>query len=289
MGFLFVDKILQLSPGAFTQGIKQITADEAYLTQDAQGQYCFIPSLVGEALGQLAAWNVMQQNDFTKRPVAGIVSRACMYRPVYVGETVLLASTIDGLDEEKVHYHSEARVQDTVVFRIEGALGPLLPMDDFIDRETVCAQFTAIYRPNDTTDASTVASVVQPALNPTPMCFDRILEWDVGARVVAEKQIDGDAPYFMDHFPNQPVLPMTVLLACKHDLLNTFLADTVFDVAYQLTELRKIKMNAFVKPGDRLVSQLTVKQRDKTQLVVLARSDVNGKRVCVLEMVMTAL
>ena len=149
MRFLFVDRILQSSPGERIEGLKHITADDYYLSSDGDGQLYFTSSLVGETLGQLAAWNVMEHCDFTKRPVAGVVAKATLHRPAYVGETLRLESIIDSLDDVVVQYHSIARVGDEVVFTVDGALGPLLPMDDFIERDVIRRQFSQINRPGE--------------------------------------------------------------------------------------------------------------------------------------------
>ena len=95
MRFLLVDRILELSPLQWVRGIKHITRDDHYLCNDEQGTLCFIPSFIGEAIGQLAAWNVMSCNDFTLRPVAGVVSSSSLHRPAYLGDTLLLEAVID--------------------------------------------------------------------------------------------------------------------------------------------------------------------------------------------------
>ncbi len=251
-----------------------------------------MPSLIGETLGQLAAWNVMLSNDFQRRPVAGVVSSARLHQSAFVGETLFLESFIDELDDTAVQYHSVARVNDDIVFSIEGALGPLLPMGDFIDSDVVRRQFSEIYRPGDSLVCS--RSQRDENLSPrmtaviTPLLFDSILTSEPGVRLSAEKRITRAAPYFADHFPNKPVLPMTVLLECKINLAREFVAQAQFSTPYHVQALRKIKMNVFVHPGDVLTSFVTVKSHDANELVLSFRSEVDGKRVCVLEMVMTA-
>lgn len=291
MRFLFVDRILQLNPSELVRGIKHITRDEPYLCQDDQGKPCFIPSLIGEALGQLAAWNVMASNDFTLRPVAGVVSSARLHRPAYVGETLLLESFIDTVDESAVQYHSVARVGDDTVFSIEGALGPLLPMTDFIDPVIVRRQFMEINRPGDWSHITT-SKIGRPlgesAIRAVPMLFDQILSCEPGVQLCAEKRISRAAAYFPDHFPNKPVLPMTVLLECKLNLAREFVAGAGFNKRYQVSELRKIKMNGFVHPGDSVTTYLKVKQQNEHELILSFRSEVEGRRVCVLDMVMNA-
>lgn len=293
MRFLFVDRILQLVPGEIVRGIKHITRDDTYLCRTDEDKLCFMPSLIGETLGQLAAWNVMACNNFSHRPVAGVVSSACLHRPAYVGETLLLECTIDSLDDAAVQYHSVARVGDEVVFSIDGALGPLLPMTDFIDSNVVRRQFDEINRPgawpvipaqHEPFDGFSNDNIVAM----TPMLFDRILNCEPGVRLSAEKRITRAAPFFPDHFPNKPVLPMTVLLECKLNLAREFLARAQYDRTYHVCEMRKIKMNVFVHPGDTLISHLTVKQHDEETLILNFRSEVDGRRVCVLDMVMTA-
>ncbi|RUQ85287.1 hotdog family protein [Legionella septentrionalis] len=292
MRFLFVDRILQLSPAEYVCGIKHVTFDDHYLCQDGEGKWCFIPSLIGETLGQLAAWNVMLHNDFTARPVAGVVASAHLHRPVYVGETLLLESFIDALDDAAVRYHSVARVGDEIVFRIENALGPLLPMEDFIAPECVRRQFAEINRPGHWPLVSPAGIEILPAapaqISCANMSFDRIVSSTPGEQLCAEKFINRAASYFPDHFPNKPVLPMTVLLECKLNLAREFLARAQFTQGYQVREMRKIKMNDFVQPGDVIACQLSVKQRDEEELILAFRSEVAGKRVCVLEMVLTA-
>ncbi|STX27781.1 (3R)-hydroxymyristoyl-ACP dehydratase [Legionella beliardensis] len=293
MRFLFVDRIVQLVPGSMIRGIKHITQDDGYLYKDEQGHGYFASSLIGETLGQLAAWNVMFTNEFTKRPVAGIVSSARLYRQAYVGETLLLESIIDSLDEHAVEYHSVARVGDDVVFTVEGALGPLLPMENFINKEEVRQQFNEIHRPGEWSDYLELSFVDgkaltnQVALKPLTMAFDKLIQCEPDVSMTAVKHISRSAPYFPDHFPDNPVLPMTVLLECKLHLAQVFLQQSSFKGQYQVSELRKIKMNEFVYPGDVLYCYVSVLQKSEQQLILRFRSEVDKKRVCIVDVVMT--
>lgn len=289
MRFLFVDRIFELVPAQFVRGIKHITRDDAYLCPDEHGRLCFIPSLIGESLGQLAAWNVMVSNNFTYRPVAGLASKARLVRPAYVGETLLLESYIDSLDDTAVQYHSVARVRDEIVFTIDGALGPLLPMAEFIDEEDVRRQFKEINRPGTWLDISTEGEqpLEQFPLGSLPMAlmyFDRIVESNPKVMIRAEKRITRAAPYFPDHFPNKPVLPMTVLLECQLNLARDFVKRSDFKVHYVVSELRRIKMSEFIYPGDVVVCTLSVKRQDDEVLILTCRSEVSGKRICVMDL-----
>lgn len=292
MRFLFVDRIVQLIPGELVRGVKHVTKDDAYLTTDATGRVCFIPSFIGETLGQLAAWNVMQHNDFTLRPVAGVVSSVQIHRPAYLGETLLLESYIDSLDDRAVQYHSTARVGDQVLFTIESALGPLLPMASFIADDEIRQQFNEINRPGEWSFYESLPenSEIKNELVTinSNMTFDKIIAMEPGVSLVAEKRINAAASYFRDHFPQKPVLPMTVLLECKSNLAREFVARAGYSQNYQVSELRKIKMNEFVQPGDVLVCHVKVKEQNEQQLILNYRSEVDGKRVCVVDIVLQA-
>ena len=279
MRFLFVDRILNSSKGKTIQGIKHITSDDHYLSSDENGRYYFPTSLIGETLGQLAAWNVMEHLDFAKRPVAGVVASAKLVRRAFV----------DSLDESSVHYHSIARVGDEVVFTIDGALGPLLPMTDFIDIESARRQFTLINRPgawpvNTPSSFDPIFKKIQRVNS--SMTFDALLTSESGVQLSAVKYINYAAPYFPDHFPKKPVLPLTILLECKLNLAREFIDRAHFATPYQAVEMRRIKMNDFVLPGDILICYVKVKRQDEHELVLSFRSEVEGKRVCVMELVL---
>jgi 3-hydroxymyristoyl/3-hydroxydecanoyl-(acyl carrier protein) dehydratase len=292
MRFLFVDRIVDSIPGELIRGIKHITADDSFLTIDEKGRACFIPSLIGETLGQLAAWNVMALLEFQYRPVAGIVARACLHRPAYVGETLILESFIDHLDEGVMGYHSQAKVGEELVFSLEGALGPLLPMDDFIDLESVKQQYAEINRPGDWANIckecapdSNEGSLLNSELPILSMQFDRIHSSQPGISLIAEKKVSRAAPYFPDHFPKKPVLPLTILLECKLNLAREFIARAGYTINYKVSELRRIKMSEFVYPGDILECVLKVKKQTEEELILSYRTEVAGKRVCVVDAV----
>lgn len=294
MRFLFVDKILSTGTNGVVRGIKHITADDYYLTRDESGQIVFMPCLIGETLGQLAAWQVMKECDFKLRPVAGVVASATSHQSVPVGSTLQLESVIESCDESAVQYHSVATVGKDVVFTIDGALGPMLPMSDFIDAEVVRRQYKEI-APNgedhpgidSLLPSETTQQLFKPSISPISFQFDGVIDFQPKQSIQAIKKITFAAPYFADHFPLKPVLPLTVLLESKINLARTFLDHSQFAKPYRFEQMRKIKMNAFVQPGEVVHTNVKVKSVDDDAMVLIIRSDVAGKRVCVLEMILT--
>ncbi|MFZ4076654.1 MAG: 3-hydroxyacyl-ACP dehydratase FabZ family protein [Legionellaceae bacterium] len=296
MRFLFVDRIVELVPGEVIRGIKCITRDDYYLRDDEQGRAYFLPCIMGEALGQLAAWNVMFTQAFVKRPVAGIAARALLHRKAYVGETLLLEATIDALDDAAVQYHGHVRVGDELVFSLEGALGPLLPMGDFIDEALVRRQFEEINRPGEWSRvSSSVVEVMDPIVaqgvgsRVASMMFDAIIKDEPGVRLTAVKFITRAAPYFADHFPNKPVLPMTVLLECSLNLAHEFVRRASYEQLFEVRSIRRTKMSDFIVPGDAVIASLHVKKQDHETLILACRVDVMDKRVCVFEIEMVVI
>lgn len=294
MSFLFVDKIIEFVPGKFCRGIKHITRDDRYLFLDENNELCFNASMIGETLGQLAAWNVMFSCDFKMRPVAGVVECAALHRNVKIGETLVLEAQIESIDEGAVQYNAKAFINNEEVFCLTRAIGPMLPMETFIEEDLVKKQFEQIVKIqewNELSDLSSDFPVInaEPGQIYYPLTYDRVFEHDPGVRIVGSKKISRQAPYFPDHFPNKPVLPMTVLLECKINLAYKFIEKANLNHKYKLKELRKIKMNDFVFPGDEIVTSVIFKKQEVDELILRFRTEVKGKRVCVMEMVMIPL
>src|SRR5262245_46627927 len=116
MNFLFVDRIFEFEPSKHAKALKHVTASDPYLKTDREGRSVLPSCIIGEALGQLTAWVVMDACDFAKRPVAGIADEVRIYRDVYLGETVLLMTEIEALDDQSVLYNSYATVCGEIVF-----------------------------------------------------------------------------------------------------------------------------------------------------------------------------
>ncbi len=294
MSFLFVDRIIEFIPKKTCRGIKHITHDDKYLCINEKNELCFNPPMIGETLGQLAAWNVMFSCDFKMRPVAGVVECAQLHRNVKVGETLLLEANIDSIEQDAVQYSAKAYVDEEEVFCITRAIGPMLPMETFISEDLIKRQFNEIYRLGEWGGNSNLATdftVNKTNINSTliNLTYDRVIEYDPGVRVVGCKKISRQAPYFPDHFPNKPVLPMTVLLECKINLAYQFIEKANLPYKYKLKELRKIKMNDFVFPGDEVVTSLIIKKQEDDEIILRFRSEVARKRVCVMEMVMISV
>jgi 3-hydroxymyristoyl/3-hydroxydecanoyl-(acyl carrier protein) dehydratase len=271
--FHFVDQILELDPRCHALGLKHVTTADAFVCASANSESVLLPSIVGEALGQLGAWNVMAANDFTLRPVAGVVGAVTILGQAAVGDTILLDTTIDSVTDDAVFYHAAASVGDTVILRLEDTLGPLLPMEEFNDPEELRQRFARIHRPGSADAPAQGGGERVPPFDPS---FDEVLSMEPGEEATAVRVLTGGEAFLADHFPNKPVLPLSLLLESIFDLGHQLLGDG----ALTPIAARKVKMSRFVEPGSRLVANLRVVERSDERAVLRFRCEVDGARAC---------
>ena len=183
MRFLFVDRILAIEPGKSVRGVKHVTADDDFLGKGPHGQVALLTSIVAEAMGQCCAWSVMAATEFRLRPVAGLIGEVGIRGDAVPGDVILLDATIDAMDEDRVVYQAKATVRGQLIGTLTDALGPLLPVETFIDPDEARAQFELIRRPGPLSDLSDTKP--HPALSreapPPSLEFDRILSRETGA------------------------------------------------------------------------------------------------------------
>src|SRR5262245_32305929 len=103
--FTFVDRITELQPGRKVRGRYAIRP----------GVEQFPSALVGEAVGQLAAWAAMAATQFECRPVAGVAGTIELLSPVRPGQELELAAELESVDTEAVAYGGTASINGTPV------------------------------------------------------------------------------------------------------------------------------------------------------------------------------
>ena len=280
--FLFVDQILELVPGERAVGFCHLSSGRAFL---APGNPCsrdpaelsVPPSLLGEAVGQLAAWTVLVANDFRLRPVGALIERVDIIGRACADDPLLLAVRIDSRNDESVVYSGTASVDGVDVLKFENAYSPLLPVQDFDDPGDLSRRFHLIPKGGD-------AAAIPPAYDAarsTDYECDRVLGHDPGQGIVAERRFDESEPFFSDHFPRKPVVPMTVLMECLLRLARR-LFDESGDEDAPLTRVsvRNAKISRFIRPGDSVTASVRLLERGGHGARFRARCDLDGHRVC---------
>jgi 3-hydroxymyristoyl/3-hydroxydecanoyl-(acyl carrier protein) dehydratase len=261
--FSFVDRITKLEPGVRGAGRYTIPPAVAH----------FPPSLVAEAVGQLAAWTAMSQLEFRRRPVAGLAGEALFLADVAPGQTLDLEVSIQSCDEEAVSYGGTASVAGARVLQLQDCVGPMLPMEEFDAPEAVRADFETL------SGAGAPPGRFKGVAPREVKAIDRV----PGERLRAELRVPDSAPFFGDHFPLRPVFPGTLLLDTQIDLALQLARETppLRAAAALLVPVRvsDVKMRSFTPPGQ--VLELRIELQSATaegaSIGLVARA--NGKPV----------
>lgn len=294
MSFLLVDRITDFQSGKLVKGLKHISASEPYLSYSPETkQTIFLPALLGEAVGQMTAWAVMDAFDFQVRPIAGIVSQVNIFGEAKVGDILEMSAEIHALDDQAVEYSGQAKVSGQTIFEIERAIGPMINMAEVNERAEVLQQFAMISSDLASSNIEDYQSAepwdlfpdlaLNTGINPQG-CFDRVLKLSQSEECIAEKLVSLSAPYFKDHFPKKPVLPLTILLNCKIEFAKLYLKNFFSTEQFRVRCARKIKMSQFVLPGQVVKTVMKTRSSEKA-FIFQFKSFVANQRVCVCEVV----
>ena len=193
-----------------------------------------------------------------------------------VGDSVLLDTTIDSMTDDAVCYHAVASVDGAAVLRLENALGPLLPMEQFNDPNEVRERLAKIHH---TGDSAGEYQTGEGAAAQFDLSFDEVLSFESCKEATAVRTISGSEAFLRDHFPRKPVLPLSLLLESLLQLGQKLLDDG--GSRFIPTGARKVKMSRFVEPGSSLLAKVQVKDRSAENALLSFRCEVDGERVCV--------
>jgi 3-hydroxyacyl-[acyl-carrier-protein] dehydratase len=125
--FLFVDRITEFEVDKRIVGIKNVSLNERYLSNDANGSRVLPPTILTETVAQVGAIMILAKPENRQRLIffAGI-ERVRYRRPVHAGDVVEIEATVLRLRSRMGVLRGIARVDGNVV--VEGtmtfALGP---------------------------------------------------------------------------------------------------------------------------------------------------------------------
>ena len=259
--FTFVDRILAVQPGVSVRGQYHIPAT---LPE-------FSLSLVAEATGQCAAWSALAAVDFKSRPVAGIAGLVEMLAPVRPGDMLELAAQIESVDADAIAYAGTASVNGSPVLRLHNCVGPMLPVEDFDDPQSLLEHYALLCDAGATPDAfGDVPEIV---------CEQTVNE--PGQSLRARLSVPAEAPFFHDHFPRKPVFPGTLLMRSKLHLVGKLAAKVPLPAGareWRLQNVSDMKLRAFIEPGEVLDLEAKLVEVTGTTLSILIESR-RGKRL----------
>ena len=102
------------------------------------------------------------------------------------------------------------------------------------------------------------------------LLVDRILEHDIGKRIVGLKNVTINEPFFQGHFPGHPIMPGVLIIEAMAQvggmlLMSHFEGQNVEDKVVYFMSLDNVKFRRPVVPGDQIRFELEMLQfRGKT-------------------------
>jgi 3-hydroxymyristoyl/3-hydroxydecanoyl-(acyl carrier protein) dehydratase len=249
--FTFVNRITSVQIGQEVRGTYRIPP----------GLNEFPLSLVGEAVGQLAAWSAMAAVNFERRPVAGIAAKIELLSMVHPGDELELAADIESVDAEAVSYGGGASVRGAPVLRLEHCVGPMVPLEDFDDPKVLRDRFEFLCN----------SGTMENAFQGVPAVIPHRVAGENGQWVRASIQVPQSAPFFADHFPRRPVFPGTLLMHANLQLaaaLATELPRSGQNAAWAIRSVHDVKLRTFIPPGELLESEAKIVDLDTASPVI---------------------
>jgi 3-hydroxyacyl-[acyl-carrier-protein] dehydratase len=92
------------------------------------------------------------------------------------------------------------------------------------------------------------------------LLVDRILEIELGRRIVGLKNVSANEPFFQGHFPGHPIMPGVLVaeaMAQVGGVLASFLPSSEGRIAY-FAAIDRCRFRRPVRPGDQLITEVVV-------------------------------
>jgi len=275
--FSFVDRITSVRNGTQIRGHYAIPSDVDE----------FPVALVGEAVGQLAAWAAMSALKFTHRPIAGLAGciefpgRAPLSTPAALRESsstaqswssallrphgvLELVADLERVDTESVAYSGTAHVDGRLVVRLQDCLGPMVPLADLDDPQALANRFDLLCGPG----AAPGGFRGLP-----PLALERTAG-ETGRRACAAFQVPPSAPLFADHFPRRPVFPGSLLMHLSLQLGAMLVSELPPPASGRWGDwtILDMKLRSFIPPGTVLELDARLKQRSEASAILAAEA-----------------
>jgi beta-hydroxyacyl-ACP dehydratase FabZ len=120
------------------------------------------------------------------------------------------------------------------------------------------------------------------------LLVDRILSLEINKRVVGLKNVSLNEPFFMGHFPNNPIMPGVLIIEAMAQVggILALLSTPEFqgNPEVYLMALDKVRFRRPVLPGDQLILELTVLRPGKKYFKMEGKAMVDGALVAEAEL-----
>jgi 3-hydroxyacyl-[acyl-carrier-protein] dehydratase len=121
------------------------------------------------------------------------------------------------------------------------------------------------------------------------LMIDRVLDFQVDAKLIAIKNVTINEPHFPGHFPRQPVMPGVLILetmaqACGILSMKTLDLIPNDDSVFYFVGIDKARFRRPVEPGDQLRVEVSIKRKMKSIWLFDATATVDGQDCCSAEL-----
>jgi 3-hydroxyacyl-[acyl-carrier-protein] dehydratase len=120
------------------------------------------------------------------------------------------------------------------------------------------------------------------------MLIDKVIEFESGKRLVAIKNVTFNEPFFMGHFPPQPVMPGVLILEALAQAAGVLYLKTTNTVPskdnwFFLAGIDNARFKRIVQPGDQLQLEVEILREKHNLWKFKGIATVDGQLACSAE------
>ncbi|QEA38794.1 3-hydroxyacyl-ACP dehydratase FabZ [Pistricoccus aurantiacus] len=122
------------------------------------------------------------------------------------------------------------------------------------------------------------------------LLVDRVLELDLGERIVAYKNVSINEPFFNGHFPHHPIMPGVLVVealaqACGILGFKTVDKRPADGYVYYLVGSDNVRFKRPVMPGDQLLLEANVMREKRGIWKFDCKATIDGEIACAAEII----
>ncbi len=124
------------------------------------------------------------------------------------------------------------------------------------------------------------------------LLLDRVLDFTVGEKLTALKNVTYNEPFFNGHFPNRPVMPGVLIVEAMAQASAIFASQERDDIdlenrIYYFTGIDKARFKRPVEPGDQLIFEVELVRKIRNMWKCRGEARVDGELAASAELMFT--